>query len=124
MRKYIKFTDDGHRHELSPLTYAEFMSLDLWGDGSSDMAFAQWLRHNKLREIDDFNEEALSDSVIVIEFTQRDYEFNPSGDKVTWIKLDSSYTGVLPPGGGLSGSTKCAVNTILKNKYGDDTQLI
>jgi hypothetical protein len=123
MRKFIKFTDSTTIYELSPLIYAEFMSLDLWG-GASDMAFDQWLRHNTLRELDDFNEDARSDSVIIVDLTHRDYAFNPSGDAVTWVKLESPFTGSLPPGGGLSGSIKRAVNTILQNKYGADTRFV
>jgi hypothetical protein len=117
MRKYIKFSDNT-MHELSSLTYDEFISLDLW-TGASDIAFASWLSHNKLSELDSFNDETKSDSVIVVEIAHRSFEFNPSGDEKTWIVCDKSVIGIKPPGGGLSLVETHVVNAILKKKYGD-----
>jgi hypothetical protein len=124
MRKFIQFTDQGGlRHELSPLTHEEFMSLDLYNE-ASDSAWELWLRHNDLVEIDRFRRDALPDSVIVVEFTQRDYEFNPSGDRSTWIKVEAPIVGAHPPGGGMTGDTLRAVNAILEKKYGAGAMLL
>ena len=76
---------DGSRHDLSPLTYDEFLALDLW-QGGSDTAFEQWLRHNKFQEVRDFREEFRETAKIeTVTVPDRDFEFNPSGDDETWI---------------------------------------
>jgi hypothetical protein len=91
MRKFIVFADDANlgpasRHEITPINYIEFMALDLWS-GASDMAFAAFLRKNNLVEVDDFNDESLKNSSLAIEFTNRSYLVNPSGDGETWVML-------------------------------------
>lgn len=94
MQKFLVFKDE-QRHEISPLSYREFMALDLWGC-ASDMAFAAWLRHNRLVEIEDFTHEALAESDIEVHLTSRQYEVNPTGDGDTWIALPSPITGRRP----------------------------
>ena len=74
MRKFIVFAD-GTKNELSPLTYNEFMNLELW-TGASDMAFDMWKRKNDLHEIDDFWDHVVEAAHIEIELTVRDYLFN------------------------------------------------
>jgi hypothetical protein len=75
---------DGSRHDLSPLTYEEFLSVNMW-QGMSDVAFDQWLRHNNFQEVCEFREEfrktAHIETIIV---NDRPIEFNPSGDGETW----------------------------------------
>lgn len=41
MRKFLRFAD-GEVVELSPLSYLEFLALDLWC-GSSDLAYQDWM---------------------------------------------------------------------------------
>jgi hypothetical protein len=94
MQKFIKFIDNT-QYEISPLSYAEFMSLNLW-NGASDIAFKQWLNHNNLIEVDDFNADALEQAVILINLTTRKYEVNPKGDEITWVELAVSTIGNYP----------------------------
>ena len=123
MRKFILFKDTNEKFEMSPLLYMEFVSLGLWGlkEGytlggfqtgflfQSINAFSTWIRHNNLYITADFeNRERDSNgyyvnAVTVVEPGTRDYEFNPSGDEVTWVKLTDSVIGdkaltVIKPG--------------------------
>ena len=50
MRKYLDF-EYANSWELSPLTFEEFERLGRW-NGSPDIAFEQWKRHNQLYELD------------------------------------------------------------------------
>jgi hypothetical protein len=56
MRKFLDFVDD-KSWELSPLSYDEFERLGRWS-GGSDIAFGQWLRHNKFYELDQLSKYA------------------------------------------------------------------
>lgn len=81
MRKFIRFAD-GVTVELSPLSYHEFMALDLWS-GGSDTAYAAWLRKNGYVEVSDYCEEALADATFSIELTPVSNDqllFDPEGD--------------------------------------------
>lgn len=68
MRKFLKFAD-GTQVELSPLTYAEFMALDLWV-GASDSAYTMWLYHNKLKEAQDYRDDSLLSAEFVLDFSE------------------------------------------------------
>lgn len=50
MRKFIVF-EDGHKLELSPLSFDEFEKWGHWA-GANDMAFNQFLYENKYTELD------------------------------------------------------------------------
>jgi len=91
MRKMLCWPD-GTSEEITPLTYAEFVKLELWS-GASDMAYAAWLRHNKLHEISSFDIDALNGNgddskrawlEIRLDPRLEPYEFNISGDGETW----------------------------------------
>lgn len=66
MRKFIKF-DDGEIVELSPITYKEFMAIDIW-NGGSDIAYDEWLRKNGYVEADQYRIEALTTAKFIIVF--------------------------------------------------------
>lgn len=72
MRKYIVW-EDGHKRELTPLSFKEFMVLDLW-TGGSDLAWSAWLHKNNFHEADSFNDEALDEGKFVI--TDEPLEFS------------------------------------------------
>jgi hypothetical protein len=59
MRKFLVFPD-GHEYELSPLTFDEFTALDRWV-GGNDIAFREFLSHNKFHEIDDFDQKIINE---------------------------------------------------------------
>ena len=96
MRKFFLFQNTGIQHEISPLSYYDFLSLGLWS-GSDDkertsfgpavVAFSKWLRHNELYEPSSFNKESMAHAVVLLNPTPRNYEFNPSGDGETWVTL-------------------------------------
>lgn len=61
----------GDKDELTPITFEEFEKLGKWA-GGSDIAFSQFLRHNKFHEVCEdamhpYVEEALRSAIIVIE---------------------------------------------------------
>lgn len=72
MRKFIKFAD-GQLVELSPLTYKEFMAIDLWCN-ASDTAYAAWLGYNKYVEATDYTEEALRSAHFFITYDNVEIE--------------------------------------------------
>ena len=81
MRKFIRFSD-GVVVQLSPISYYEFMALDLW-TGASDTAYAAWLHKNGYVEVSDYCEEALADATLSIELTPVSNDqllFDPDGD--------------------------------------------
>lgn len=81
MRKFITFKG-GIKVELSPLSYKEFMALDLWS-GGSDMAYAAWLRKNDYEDVNDYSLESLQDATFSIELTPISKDrmlFDPEGD--------------------------------------------
>jgi hypothetical protein len=65
MRKFIIF-ENGHREELSPLTFEEFDQYNHWS-GANDIAFDQFLRHNKFHELEDFHRDVVMVAKIVLE---------------------------------------------------------
>lgn len=86
MRKIIEF-EDGSTAELSPITYLEFMAIDEWY-GSSNAAFEEFLRHNKLTEICDFR----NDQKVIWRFEpgDRTLEFNfGSDEEPQWRSIES-----------------------------------
>lgn len=64
MRKYIVW-EDGDKRELTPISFKEFMALDLWS-GGSDLAWDAWLYKNNFCEADSFEDEALDIGKFVI----------------------------------------------------------
>ena len=88
MRKRLISTD-GSEYILPPISYTEFMVLDLWS-GDSNMAYATWLSKNDFHEADSFNEEFLQTTALILDYvpSQSIIWFNPSGDGETWIKYD------------------------------------
>jgi hypothetical protein len=62
MKKFLVF-NDGHKYELSPISYDEFMFMDNWR-GTSDTAFDKFLKMFNWRELEDFNEDALKEARI------------------------------------------------------------
>jgi hypothetical protein len=71
---------------LTPITYREFTKLDLWF-GASDMAYAEFLRHNKLADLADYNEEVLAIAQLVVTAGDYHLEFNPTGTEDGWITV-------------------------------------
>lgn len=71
---------------LTPIFYQEFMALDLWS-GASDMAYAEFLRHNELADPADYDEEVLKISYFILTEGEYHLEFNPSGDDNGWITV-------------------------------------
>lgn len=89
MRKFLIF-DDGHRVELSPLTYKEFMTLDQWSYGGSDMAFDAWLRRNGYVEASQYRQEALETAHFELSFDAIDPEkfYFQNGKDDEWYPFD------------------------------------
>lgn len=86
MKKELIFSD-GKRFTLSPLTYDEFVKLNLW-DGGSDSAWNRWCWHNGYVQLGDYKPEYLRTARIKIDLAAvLDPEFNLSGDDMTWVKL-------------------------------------
>ena len=65
MRKYVKLAD-GQELNISPITYQEFMILNLW-TGASDMAWEAFLRRNGFEDPRDYRDETLKGSVFLID---------------------------------------------------------
>lgn len=80
MRKFLVF-DNGTEVELSPLSYREFMALDMWS-GSSDMAYEEWVAHNNYATADEYSAETLASSAFRVTLEPvdlRQFEFDPNG---------------------------------------------
>lgn len=87
MRKFIQFAD-GSRRELSPLTFEEFIYLEMW-TYVSDTAWGQWKRKNDFVELEDFNEETLAEANwIILEAGEPTILFDPSGQE-DWRPFDA-----------------------------------
>lgn len=82
MRKFLVWPD-GHKKELTPLTYEEFNVLNLWS-GSNDMAWKQWLYKNGYSEVDEFTVEALYEARFVLEPGDPSLLFNLGDDDEDW----------------------------------------
>jgi len=54
MRKILVFKDKTE-YELTPLTFNEFEKYGKW-TSANDVAFSQFLRHNKFHDLEDFSE--------------------------------------------------------------------
>jgi len=74
MRKFLVWPEEikrlgisaGMRDELSPLSFEEFDKACKWS-GANDIAWRHFLRHNHFNEIDNYSEEALMASELVLE---------------------------------------------------------
>jgi len=82
MRKLLTLSS-GRVVEVSPLTYGEWMALDLWS-GASDMEFEAWLRANKLDDPNDFVEEMFDEGAsFALAFEEREplyFRLEPGGE--------------------------------------------
>lgn len=92
MLKFLQPMDGSKRSELTPLSYEEFLYLGLWFS-DPDSAYTLWKHHNGVNELSDFNEETLCNSILVVERASRGYEFNPSGDTLSWSMMTLQIVG-------------------------------
>ncbi|GGD87320.1 hypothetical protein GCM10011390_02540 [Aureimonas endophytica] len=71
---------------LPPLTFDEFIALDMWS-GSSDAAYAAWLRANVFTDPRDLSDETLATHHLVLVRHEGDPEewlFDPDGADKWW----------------------------------------
>lgn len=80
MRKFLVWPD-GHKIELSPISFKEYMILGLWG--SSSESWDQWLRVNNYEEPESYCAEFLYKSVLVLEPGEPSLKFLKEGDEYT-----------------------------------------
>lgn len=77
MRKFL-ICPGNTEYELTPLSYDEFVKLNLW-TGGSDLAYAAWLRANNLHELDSFRAEVINNGIIELRDGTREFVFDPTG---------------------------------------------
>jgi hypothetical protein len=68
VRKILLFNDiecPGEGAELSPLTLEEFTKLDKWA-GTNDLAYREFLKHNRFHELESFTSETMNAASLVI----------------------------------------------------------
>jgi len=88
MRKFLCFKD-GSEVELPPISYHEFLAIDLWV-GSSDSEYSKWLSHNGYEEAEDYKDEVLNEASIRISFNNIErFEFSEDCGE-NWKCMDTS----------------------------------